>query len=126
MMERKQVLRAGLVIAILAIAGWLMGDAAERGDVVLFTVEGITATALVAAITAALGPVQKADERMVARSKDAALIAIRVSAVVGLIAGAYANMLGYTEASALFAGMVVPGLIWVLAYFALNWGDVHG
>ena len=125
-MVRRVKLRAVLIISILAIAGWFMGDAAEKGDVVLFTVEGLFATALVTVIAAALGPVQKVDERMVARSKDAALIAVRASAVVGLIAGAYANMLGYTEAAVLFVGMVVPGIIWVVAYFTLNWRDVHG
>jgi len=97
-------------VLVLATPGWLMGDAARRGNAALFTVEVIVATAIITAITAAPGPVQKADERMVVRSKDAALIAVRVSTIVGLIAGAYANLLGYTEASALFAGMVVPGI----------------
>ena len=124
-MQSKQLLRAGLVLAVLATAGWLMGGAAEKGDVILFTVEGILATTLVAIITAVLGPVQRADERMVSRSKDAALIAVRSTTVMGLIAGAYANMLGYAEASALFAGMVIPGIIWVVAYFILNWRDTH-
>jgi len=123
---QRTTLRTLLVVSILVVAGWLMGDAANKGDVVLFTAEGVVATAIIAAITAYLGPMKRADERMLARSKDAALVAVRVSTVVGLIAGAYANILGYTEAAALFAGMIVPGLIWVIAYFALNWGDVHG
>lgn len=124
-MERR-TLRAILVVLVLATVGWLMGDAAKRGNVILFTVEAIVATAIVTAITAALGPVQKADERMIVRSKDAALIAVRVSTIVGLITGAYANILGYAMASAFFAGMVVPGIVWSVAYFALNWRDVDG
>ncbi|MDN5358296.1 MAG: hypothetical protein PWP76_139 [Candidatus Diapherotrites archaeon] len=123
-MERKY-LRAGLIIATLAIAGWLMGDAAERGDVLLFTVEWLIAAAIVVAITTVFGPVQTADERAVARSKDAALIAVRWSAVVGLIGAAYANMLNLTAATVFLTGMMFPGLLWTVAYFILNWRDTH-
>ncbi len=121
----KKVLRAGLTVLVLAVAGWLMGDAASKGNAVLFTAEAIIATVLMAAI-AALGPVQKADERAVKRSEQAALIAVRLGGMLGLVGGAYAQILGVGEtASAFLAGMIVPALLWVIIYWILNWRDVQ-
>ncbi len=110
---------------ILCLAGWILGDLAARGDVLLYTVVLVAATAAVAVVVKRLGPIQKADERAVRRSEEAALTAVRVCMIVGAFGSIYAKMLGAPSAAVAFAtGMVVPAIIWFVVYWILNWRDV--
>jgi len=120
-----KLLKTGLFLGVVVVGGLLVQYAVERGDPLMFTAVLIAATAAITVMKAAFGPVQEADERAVARSKDAALIAIRWSNLTGLIGGTYAYLLGYKEASIALFGMVVPGIVWIAAYLVLNWRDSH-
>jgi len=80
---------------------------------------------MVSVVIKMLGPTQKADERMVKRSEEAALMSVRVSLLAGAVGSAYADLLGMEKAVPFLLGMVVPGVIWVALYFILNLRDVR-
>ena len=123
-MMRKHI-RLGTIVVILAVAGWIMGILAEEGNTIGFTATLLIATILVATVSTILGPQEGADERAVRRSEEAAYAAVRLTMIFGLISAAYANMHGLREAAILGIGMAIPGLLWVLFYFLLNWRDTH-
>ncbi len=119
-------MRVGLNIFILSIAGALLGKFASENNVVAFTMVLFIATILVALVSYALGPVQKADEGAIKRSEEAALFSIRIATILGLFGVAYGQLLkAPIEIVALSAGMVVPGVFWVLAYLILNVRDLY-
>ncbi len=124
-MNRRDVVRGILTVAILAAGGAGLGYASEHSDVVLFT--GILFASAVALgfVLRALGPMQKSDERAVDRSKSAALDAIRISTTIGILGGAYAQMLNAPlPIAALAYGMAIPAMIWMALYFIYQWRDL--
>ena len=123
-MERNK-LRSILYVAVLMLAGYVMGAASQKGDVLTFTCALILATLAVAIISVVLGPVQRGDERMLKRSEEAALLSVRICAFVGLLAFTYAAMLGFEKMKLFFVGMAVPGMVWAVVYFVLVWRDVR-
>ena len=120
-----QLLKIGLLLSVVVAGGLLIEYAVETENPLMLTAVFVAATAATAVIKAAFGPVQTADERAVARSKEAAMIAVRWSSLAGFIGGTYANLLGYKGASMALFGMAIPGVIWVALYIVLNWRDVH-
>ena len=118
-------MKIGLLLGVVVAGGLLIEYAVEKGNSLMLTAVFVAATAATAVIKAAFGPGNSADERAVARSKEAAMIAIRWSSLAGFIGGTYANLLGYKGASVALFGMAIPGLIWMAVYFVLNWRDVH-
>ncbi len=118
-------LRGVLNIVVLMLAGYVMGTASEKGDVLTFTCTLILATVAVGIISVVLGPMQRGDERMLKRSEEAALLSVRICAFAGLLAFAYSAMLEFEKMSLLFLGMAVPGMVWVVLYFVLVWRDVR-
>jgi len=121
----RNAMRILLTCIILAAGGVGLNYASQHKDPLLFTGILFGSALLLGLNTHFLGPIQKPDERAVSRSKDAALDAVRVSAVVGILGGAYAQLLhAPTEAVLLAFGMVIPVIIWWALYIMYNWRDV--
>ena len=124
-MDKGQILRVVLTLLILFLAGWFGGEAARAKDVLMFTAVWVLALIGVLIVRVKLGPIQRADERMVRRSEEAALLAVRINLVVGAIGSAYAAILGLHQAASLLGfAAAIPTIIWIVAYWILNWRDV--
>ena len=122
----RQILRGVLVCLILAVGGVALNYAVQKEDALLMTGVLFGASLALGLVYRALGPVQQPDERAVSRSKDAALDAIRVTGVVGMLSGAYAQVLHAQDAFvALAGGMILPTVIWWFLYMIYNWRDTH-
>ena len=110
---------------ILAVAGWLAAQAAESKDVIAFTAVLLAAFVGILAVQAKFGPPQRADERAVKRSEEAALFAIRANFVVGALGSAYAELLGFHQVAVLLGfAAAIPTILWFITYWVLNWRDV--
>ena len=122
----RQILRGVLVCLILAVGGVALNYAVQKEDALLLTGVLFGASLALGFVYRTLGPVQQPDERAVTRSKDAALDAIRIAGAVGMLGGAYAQILHAPDAFvALAGGMVLPTIIWWFLYMMYNWRDTH-
>ena len=122
----RQILRGVLVCLILAVGGVALNHAVQKEDALLMTGVLFGASLALGFVYRALGPAKQPDERAVTRSKDAALDAIRIAGAVGMLGGAYAQILHAPDALvALAGGMVLPTIIWWFLYMMYNWRDIH-